>query len=171
MYADAAGTGARARSVHGSQRAHVALTLSCGSPSASGAGSRPTGSLSSPRARPSTKNSASADGADQQPAVKKARQGGAVREGSREALSAPRVVARGRPQPIEAAQGAAASVSASEERLIDREGEFEMYKSQRPPPYQGRIRLIRCARFRFAVSGHISLIQNLIQAYQDLVDI
>ena len=120
MYADAAGTGARARSAHGSQRARVALTLSGGSPSASGAGSRPTGSLSSPRARPSTKNSASADGADQQPAVKKARQGGAVREGSREALSAPRVVARGRPQPIEAAQGAAASVSASEERLNDR---------------------------------------------------
>ena len=65
---------------------------------------------------------ASADGADHQPAVKKARPGVAVRAGSREALSAPRVVARGRPQPIEAAQGAAASESSRERhrRLIDR---------------------------------------------------
>ena len=36
---------------HRSQRARVALTLSCGSPCASGAGSRPSGSLCSPRAR------------------------------------------------------------------------------------------------------------------------
>ena len=108
---DAAGTGARARCAHGSQRARVALTSCCGSPSASGASAWPTGNLCSPRARPSSKNSACADGADHQPAVKNARPGGAVREGSREALSAPRVVARGRPQLIEAAQGAAASVS------------------------------------------------------------
>ena len=111
---DAAGTGARARCANGSQRARVALTLSCSPLSASRAGSRPSGNLCSPRARPSSKNSACADGADHQPAVKKARPGGAVREGSREALSAPRVVARGRPQLIEAAQGAAASESSRE---------------------------------------------------------
>ena len=64
---------------------------------------------------------ACADGADHQPAVKMARPGVAVRAGSREALSAPRVVARGRPQLIEAAQGAAASASRERHRrLIDR---------------------------------------------------
>ena len=92
----------------------LALAPSCGSFSASGASSRPTGNLCSPRARPSSKNSACADGADHQPGVKIARPGVAVRVGSREALSAPRVVARGCPQPIEAAQGAAASESSRE---------------------------------------------------------
>ena len=123
---DAAGTGARARCAHGSQRARVALTFSCGSPSASGVGSRPTGGACALRARARPQRSLRL-------CVRGRRGPGvAVRAGSREALSAPRVVARGRPQPIEAAQGAAAS--ASRERhtpTFDRpwHGSLESYKS------------------------------------------
>jgi len=111
---DAAGTGARARCVHGSQRARVARTVSCSPFSASRADSRPSWNLCSPRARPYLKNSAHADERAPSAGGERARPGVAARVGSREALSAPRVVARGRPQPIEAAQGAAASESSRE---------------------------------------------------------
>jgi hypothetical protein len=111
---DAAGTGARARCAQGTQRARVGLTVHCSPLSASRADSRPSGSLCSPRARPYLKNSAHADERAPSAGGERARPGVAARVGSREALSAPRVVARGRPQPIEAAQGAAASESSRE---------------------------------------------------------
>jgi hypothetical protein len=91
---DAAGTGARARCANGSQRARVALTLSCSPFSASRAGSRPSGNLCSPRARQYLKNSAHADERAPSAAGERARPGVAARASSREVLSAPREVAR-----------------------------------------------------------------------------
>ena len=127
----AAGTGARARCVHGSQRARVARTVSCSPSSAGRADSRPSWNLCSPRARPYLKNSAHADERAPSAAGERARPGVAARASSREVLSAPREVARVALSPSRQPKAQQRARRARATPTFDRpwHGSLESYKS------------------------------------------